>query len=106
MKPIKSMRQGDVILQATQDLPDLSVMSVEKRCDLVLARGEVTGHTHRITQGEAELYQWGINLCLRVYSQTAILTHEEHQSITIPKGDWLVTIQREYEPRGWRRVVD
>jgi hypothetical protein len=41
-----------------------------------------------------------------VLSPTEVLTHEEHQLIAIPKGDWMVRIQREYEPEGWRYVAD
>lgn len=108
MKPIQlqPMRQGDVILQPSQELQNVHSQFVEKLANLVLAEGEVTGHTHQITEGEAELYQWGANLYLRVTSDTAILTHEEHQPMVIPQGDWIVKIQREYEPQGWRRVVD
>ena len=41
-----------------------------------------------------------------VFSPTALLTHEEHNPISIPQGDWMVRIQREYEPQGWRYVAD
>ncbi|MFB2875751.1 hypothetical protein [Floridanema aerugineum] len=27
-------------------------------------------------------------------------------SIAIPQGDWMVLLQREYEPEGWRYVAD
>ncbi|VEP17145.1 conserved hypothetical protein [Hyella patelloides LEGE 07179] len=43
---------------------------------------------------------------MRVLSETASLIHEEHHAITIPQGNWLVRIQREYEPEGWRYVAD
>ncbi|MFB2881393.1 hypothetical protein [Floridanema aerugineum] len=39
-------------------------------------------------------------------SPTALLTHEEHKQIAIPQGDWVIRIQREYEPEGWRYVAD
>lgn len=45
-------------------------------------------------------------LYLKVFSPTALLTHEEHNPISIPQGDWMVRIQREYEPQGWRYVAD
>ena len=97
MQPI---RQGDVIL--------LSVQQVEgqKLPHLILAEGEVTGHSHRISEGEAQLYEKDGTLYLRVFSETALLTHEEHKAISVPKGTWLVRIQREYEPEGWRYVAD
>lgn len=97
MRPI---RQGDVILLPTQQ------MQGKKLQHLTLAEGEVTGHKHRISDGKAELYEQDGTLYLRVFSDTATLTHEEHKSIQIPQGMWMVRIQREYEPQGWRYVAD
>lgn len=96
------MRQGDVILHQTHKFIDTENWGARERPDLVLAEGEVTGHAHRITEGEAELYELRSRLYLRVNSETAMLTHEEHRAIAIPKGDWIVRIQREYEPGSWR----
>jgi len=99
MKPI---RQGDVLLQP---LPTGEVTG-NKVSHLVLAEGEVTGHAHRIIDGKAELYERDGTLYLRVLSDNATLSHEEHKAIKIPQGDWMVRIQREYEPGNWRNVVD
>ncbi|HEY9829285.1 MAG TPA: hypothetical protein V6D26_01815 [Stenomitos sp.] len=105
MQPI---RQGDVILLSIK--PTDSIAAVEdlgKRLPhLTLAEGEVTGHSHRISEGQAELYEKDGTLYLRVLSETATLTHEEHKAIQIPQGSWMVRIQREYEPEGWRYVAD
>jgi hypothetical protein len=71
-----------------------------------LAEGEVTGHKHRISDGQAELSEKDGTLYLRVFSDVATLTHEEHKAISIPQGNWMIRIQREYEPEGWRYVAD
>jgi hypothetical protein len=97
---MKAIRQGDVILLPVQQVDG------QKKLDLILAEGEVTGHKHRISEGQAELYEQEGNLYLRVLSETALLTHEEHRAISIPQGNWVVKIQREYEPEGWRYVAD
>lgn len=97
MQPI---RQGDVILLPVQETQG------QKLSHLTLAEGEVTGHSHRISEGQAELYEENGTLYLRVLSQEATLTHEEHKAISIPQGSWMVRIQREYEPQGWRYVTD
>lgn len=97
MQPI---RQGDVILLPVQQTQG------QKLSHLTLAEGEVTGHKHRISEGEAELYEKDGTLYLRVLSPKATLTHEEHQAIAIPQGSWMIRIQREYEPQGWRYVAD
>ncbi|MEM1169965.1 MAG: hypothetical protein AAGJ08_13025 [Cyanobacteria bacterium P01_H01_bin.35] len=97
MRPI---RQGDVILQP------IKLTSGKKLSHLTLAEGEVTGHSHQITCGSAELYEKDGTLYLKVLSETASLTHEEHKPVKIPQGNWMVRIQREYEPMGWRYVAD
>jgi len=97
MQPI---RQGDVILLPVEEI------SGQKLPHLTLAEGEVTGHSHRISDGFAQLYEKYGHLYLKVLSETATLTHEEHQPIELPQGSWMVRIQREYEPQGWRYVAD
>lgn len=97
MQPI---RQGDVIL-----LP-VEYSEGQKLSHLTLAEGEVTGHKHRISEGQAELYEQDGVLYLCVVSDKATLAHEEHQAIQISQGSWMVRIQREYEPQGWRFVAD
>lgn len=97
---MQAIRQGDVILQPVQQVEG------EKLLHVILAEGEVTGHKHRITEGEAKLFLKNDTLYLRVYSRTAMLAHEEHKAIAVPQGHWMVRIQREYEPEGWRYVAD
>jgi hypothetical protein len=99
---MKPLRQGDVILLSLSE----PVVYGKPLAHLTLAEGEVTGHRHRISNGQAELYEKEGTLYLRVFSDTATLTHEEHKAIEVPQGDWMVQIQREYEPEGWRYVAD
>ena len=97
---MKKWRHGDVILQK------VGAVKGKKLQHHTLAEGEVTGHSHRITEGDATLYEENGTLYLHVESETAALTHEEHARIDLPKGDYQITIQREYEPSGWRNVAD
>lgn len=101
MQPI---RQGDVILLPVQQT--IQQIEGQKLPHLVLAEGEVTGHKHCIIEGQAELYEKDSTFYLRVFSKEATLAHEEHQAISIPQGTWMVRIQREYQPQGWRYVAD
>ncbi len=94
------IRQGDVILKVVNRIEG------RRLSHLTLAEGEVTGHSHRIADGKAELYEKDGTLYLKVLSETATLIHEEHKAIDIPQGNWMVRIQREYEPEGWRYVAD
>jgi len=97
---MKKYRHGDVLIT------EIEKVKGRKLKHLTLAEGEVTGHAHKITEGEAELYEHEGTLFLSVKSKTAKLTHEEHKTLVLPKGDFQITIQREYSPEGWRRVAD
>lgn len=103
MKSFLRFRQGDVLLVWAE--PSANGYQ-SKLPHLVLAEGEVTGHKHQITQGQAELIEKNGILFLKVLSETVTLSHEEHQPIQIPQGTWMVRIQREYEPTGLRLVAD
>ena len=74
----------------------------------ILAEGEATGHKHEITTGEAELYEYEGTLYLRVVSDEALLTHPDHNTITLPKGDYKITPQREYiiGDEKYKKVLD
>ena len=73
----------------------------------VLAEGEVTGHAHRLQDpASGHVFSVGSELYLEVLGETATVVHEEHGPITVPRGNYMVRIQREYSPREIRRVVD
>ena len=91
----KVYRQGDVIIRAIDSKPDGEAALLPH---LTLAEGEVTGHRHRITKGAAELYQLAVGMMyLKVLSEFATLYHEEHEEVELPKGDYEVLIEREYD---------
>jgi hypothetical protein len=101
---MQPLRQGDVLISPIYN--SFNLLTSQRLSHLVLAEGEATGHRHQISQGEAELYQQHGELYLKVISETAILSHEEHHAVKIPRGSWLVRRQREYQPEGWRYVGD
>lgn len=97
-------RQGDVVIR-----PGKIPSEAEKQNHLTLAEGEVTGHSHRVTKGQAELYRTVAGLMfLRVISEYATLHHEEHDDIMLPIGDYEVKGQREWDwySEGMRGVAD
>ncbi|MGH7828497.1 MAG: hypothetical protein ACREQ7_25365 [Candidatus Binatia bacterium] len=96
----KAYRQGDVSILAVNKVP---YKARKLRSEPVLARGEVTGHAHRIAEGEVFLYQLAGLLYLRVISEFAKLYHEEHEDIMLPKGDYEIRRQREWDPLAGRR---
>lgn len=85
------LQHGDVIIKKTNQIKG------KKLNHLTLAEGEATGHHHTITEGDAELYEHEGTLFLRVNSEEATLTHQEHNPITIPQGDYEIGIVQEYD---------
>lgn len=88
-------RQGDVLLRPIQLLPPGL-----KRKDRVLAYGEITGHKHQFLETEQVLVfeDEKKNQFVSVLADQAVLTHEEHKPQTLPKGDYEVILQREFDP--------
>lgn len=85
-------QQGDVLVKKVNKIP-----AGMKLDHVTLAKGEATGHHHTITQGKAEIIEVGEKWYLRVLSEEAILTHQEHKEITIPKGEYEIGIVQEYD---------
>ena len=75
----------------------------------VFAFGEVTGHTHRVEMSDM-LKNAGISLhmgygkeagkdvpeAFEVHNESVELQHEEHDTITLPPGNYVVKIVREF----------
>jgi hypothetical protein len=97
-------RHGDVLIARVSALP----APVRARGGAVLARGELTGHAHRIAEaGAAELYEdESGTLFLVVVEDTATLVHEEHAAIQLPRGTYRVWRQREYTPERIVPIAD
>ena len=94
-------RQGDVFVVAVDQLPG----GHRESHSLVLAKGEVTGHSHRLEGGKATASTIGNRLFLEV-TEAGTLVHDEHKPIVIPCGNYEIRIQREYAPAEIRRVID
>ncbi len=88
-------RQGDVFIESTPLIP---VGAVQQQ-HLVLAEGEITGHSHRVSDPDtAVLYESRGQLFLQVIAERAAVIHEEHGTVTLGRGKYRVWRQREYDP--------
>lgn len=101
---MKIYRQGDVLIMPVSSIPKNKV----KTNKVTLALGEVTGHHHSISFGaigyaddEKALAEY-----FEIKGASADLTHQEHDTITIPKGKYRKIIQVEYTPQEIRNVAD
>jgi hypothetical protein len=94
------IRQGDLLF-VRSEIP----VEATEIADGVLARGEATGHTHRVRPGTTVALLAAGMAYVRALSE-AYVDHEEHTTVILPPGDWAVRRQREYRPDGWRQVQD
>ena len=116
MKTLKTQqqlfRQGDVLFRAIKQLP---AGERKKRENATVAYGEVTGHSHALAvedRNAAEVLEIGDGIYVHVSGTGvridggATFVHEEHAPITLPPGNWKVSIQQEYSPEEIRDVSD
>lgn len=96
------IRHGDVILERVE----FSAREFKKCEEVVLAEGKVTGHFHRL-QGQLLVTELKNNERFVRCEQDAVLSHEEHDTLVIPKGEYRVLLQREVDLLGEvRQVMD
>ena len=90
------IQQGDVLVSVS-NIPASAKVKKNHARGVVLAEGETTGHAHVITGvDDAVLFEDDGAMYLRVLKET-VLTHEEHKPVTIPAGDYSVSIVKEYD---------
>lgn len=103
MKIKTQFRQGDVLIQRVEQLP---VDAKPDKGRVILAHGEVTGHAHEIAMDAAEAWKLDGQTVALALNKNASVTHQEHASIPLTPGTYLVTRQREYSPEAIRNVAD
>jgi len=96
----KQYRQGDILIEKVDKLP----YNLKPKEDLIIARGETTGHVHRLDGGQVLVDVAG-NLFLNLIQEQTLL-HEEHKPIVIPAGKYRVIKQREYDEKEIRTIGD
>lgn len=108
--------QGDLLIERLDDVPlSGAIIPPEDDGGAVLAEGEATGHRHVIFDRVTMFRDDGLArdipddlyvTHLRVDGPTALLRHDEHDAITLPRGTYRVRRQRELEPRDARILAD
>lgn len=81
---------------------DLLIIRVEKALGKqikgnILEEGEATGHYHRATGNGVTVTMMDDTKYINAPNGT-VLTHDEHDPITLPPGEYSVWRQREYNP--------
>ena len=101
-------RQGDIFFVKLEQMPEFDDAKAVKTG--VIARGEQTGHMHRVsgpslTDGAA-LVLLGGSMYLKSPEAGATIVHDEHGSIQLPVGAYAVVNQQEFDGLRWQRVLD
>ena len=89
------LQQGDVLINQIDE--DVAKMNGEKLNHKTLAEGEATGHHHSIVSCLATLFMVDSIMHMKVESDEAVLRHQEHDEIVIPKGNYQIGIVQEYD---------
>lgn len=102
-------RQGDVLIIPIATMPK-GVEAIERDAGrVVLAHGEVTGHAHAIKDKHAALFRDPklAAIFMHVSGDSPVaLEHDEHETISVPPGNYQVIRQVEYTPEAIRNVAD
>ena len=99
-------RHGDISFHPLTKLPE-GLVKVEQDGEFILARGEHTGHTHRLT-GKFEILQDKEGrFYLNVFAPSEV-SHEEHKTVTLEPGIYRQDSELERDPflEQIRKVAD
>jgi len=96
------IRQGDLLFVKTDEIPQ----EAKEDKTGIIARGEATGHTHRIRPGQQAALLIAAGMAYINAMRECAIDHQEHSTVVLPPGEWEVKRQREYVPDGWRMVAD
>lgn len=103
---VKKYRHGDLLIKELNEFPDKRlVKSFVEDSEVILLRGEATGHAHRL-KGDFTLFRDEKNTHYFEVHSKAYLSHEEHKRIDLPIGKYTMIRQREYTPKGIEYVRD
>lgn len=90
-------RHGDLLLEQINEIST----ETKPRPDGVLAHGTSTGHSHRLIGGQVLEAEGAIYF--QIAEPGAKVVHEEHNTIDLPIGNYMVTRQRQFNP--YDRVI-
>lgn len=104
---IKQQRQGDLLFETIEKIETKGAKFLK---DGILARGESTGHAHRINPLDltrCKVYELSEpkRIIIEAFESVRVI-HEEHGTNILPRGTYEVLQQREYSPEAIHNVAD
>ena len=100
---MKTIRQGDLLFVPAAELPEEEkhplIAERKPKPDGVIAKGEATGHHHRIAVlADAEVFETWNGTYVRVGPNGVSIQHEEHKPVTLePNTIYRVHRAREHD---------
>lgn len=92
-------RQGDILFESVSK--GLDNNNVEKLQTKTVALGEITGHHHSFGKKDQVFLYKEIDKDVPTHislQAPSTLTHQEHLSIQLPKGEYKIIRERSYNP--------
>tara|TARA_B100000029_G_C16917548_1_gene720096 strand:- start:71 stop:373 length:303 start_codon:yes stop_codon:yes gene_type:complete len=88
---MKLFRHGDLLIREVLEIPVSAVFVAGN----VIAQGEKTGH-HHVLNGFSQIFQMKDETKYFEAKEDLTLTHQEHNTIQIPVGKYIIEHEREY----------
>ena len=88
----KFYRHGDLLIKQVKKIPEYA----QQLSTNIIAHGE-NGNTHKI-QGSHQIYETPDKQILLEAKQDVSLKHEEHSTLKIEKGNYVIVHEREHNP--------
>ena len=88
----KLYRHGDLLIKQVKKIPE----SATQLSTNIIAHGE-NGNTHKL-HGSHQVYETPDNQILFTAEQDVSLKHEEHSTLKIKEGNYVIIREREFEP--------
>ena len=106
-----SAAQGDILIIRLARLPEGAKKLEGENGKFIVAHSE-TGHHHTVQANNNQFYQSANDemiMYLEINEGTPLIhnrSFDTHDPIMLKQGVYEVRRQREYTPKGWRRVAD
>lgn len=93
-------QQGDILFFKVSDFEGIEKKEINSKNGYkVIAEGEASGHFHKVKADYAELYQEKNDpecMLLELLKKSKVV-HEEHDSIDLPKGKYVIKRVQDYD---------
>ena len=108
---MRNYRHGDLFIKEVTAFNGERVITrwMENPNEIVLLKGEATGHTHKLTTTDGNRLKFFENEIGDRFFEVdgeVLLVHEEHKPIKITTGKYAVIRQRVYTPKAITYVID